>query len=701
MRHRLIAGLFLLAGAGIIGAVALRPVPPRPIIGMVRATEIKIAPEVSGHIADLPVKAGEHVAAGTVIAVLSNPELDAAVGEAEAAVLEAKAARDRVYAGIRQEEVDIAAHEIQKANADVTLAQQQYRRVSELAATAHASQQQLDNARAAVAVTVSRLKSAELSHAEAQSGPTQEERSKADAAVAAAQASLAVVQRRQEKLQIKAPADGVVEVVVAELGEATVPGRTILTITDAGKPWFNFNIREDQLHGLGIGSQMTLIEGKDNRQLTAHISEMRRLGDFATLGRAWAASGRPSALLEQLPAVRGRADRLELLEQHRIWARSVEATAAAQPIRRPDPRPRDGRIRLGLMSADLRDHPVGYFALPLFDHRDAGRFELFCYSFFRGEADRAQSHFAQRATAFRKLPDATTREAAQIIADDRLDMLIELGGSTDMNRPEVMAYRPAPIQASWLGYPHSTGLAAIDHFICDPFTRPGDPALLAETALVMPKSWVAFSPAVFTGSPAVDPTPPRDRTGWITFGTANNPYKYNRATIGAWARAVAAVPDSRFMIVRPEAGSESFRRNLEQLFAAQGVDPARLDFRPVRGGQMALYNQIDISLDTFPLTGGTTTVEALWMGTPVVSLRGEAFYERLSHSILSNVGLADLVADDVDGFVEIAARLAADGPRRAALRATLREQVSQSPLGQAETFARDFYEMIAARVGAS
>jgi len=132
MRHRLVAGLLLVAGAGIIGAVALRPVPPRPIIGMVRATEIKIAPEVSGHIAALQIKAGDPVTAGMVVAQLSNPELDAAVGEAEAAVLEAKAVRDRVYAGIRQEEVDIAAREIEKANADVTLAQQQYRRIESL-----------------------------------------------------------------------------------------------------------------------------------------------------------------------------------------------------------------------------------------------------------------------------------------------------------------------------------------------------------------------------------------------------------------------------------------------------------------------------------------------------------------------------------------------------------------------------------------
>jgi predicted O-linked N-acetylglucosamine transferase (SPINDLY family) len=460
-----------------------------------------------------------------------------------------------------------------------------------------------------------------------------------------------------------------------------------------------YRLARGALEGGGLNSAHLMIFNRVFHSACA-LDDAERLGDFATLGRACAAGGQPSALLEQLPAVRTPADRLELLEQHRIWARSVEAVAAARPIRRPDPRPRDGRIRLGLMSSDLRDHPVGYFALPLFEHRDAGRFDLFCYSFFPGEEDRAQSHFAGRATAFRRMSDATVREAAQTIAEDRLDVLIELGGSTAMNRPEVMAYRPAPIQASWLGYPHSTGLAAIDHIICDPFTKPSNPALMSETALLLPNSWVAFSPAAFTGCPAVEPSPPQDRTGSITFGTANNPYKYNRAAISAWARTVAAVPNSRFMIVRPEAGSETFRRNLEQMFAAEGVDPSRLVFRAVRGGQMEHYNEIDISLDTFPLTGGTTTVEALWMGMPVVSMKGEAFYERLSYSILSNVGLADLVADDVEGFVRIAAQLAADRPRRAALRSTLREQMARSPLGQAETFARDFYEMIAARVGA-
>jgi multidrug resistance efflux pump len=276
-----VVGALVLAGAGAVAYLALRPVPPRPIVGMVRATEIKITPEVTGRIAALPFKRGDHVAAGAVVVELSNPELAAAVGEAEAALLEAQAARDRVYAGVRHEEVAIAAQNIEKMRADLALAQKQLARIAKLSADGYASKQQLDNAKAAVADTTAQLKAAQSTHAEAETGPTLEERAVADAQVAVAQASLTVLQRRLEKLEIRAPTAGVVETVVGELGEATVPGRTLLTVAATQSPWFSFNIREDQLHGLGIGSQLALIQGEDGQRIAARISEIRRLGDFA------------------------------------------------------------------------------------------------------------------------------------------------------------------------------------------------------------------------------------------------------------------------------------------------------------------------------------------------------------------------------------------------------------------------------------
>jgi len=428
------------------------------------------------------------------------------------------------------------------------------------------------------------------------------------------------------------------------------------------------------------------------------FDDLAKVGDFKSRGRSWASTNRHTALLKQLAFVRSDEDRRELVEQHRIWGRLVEAKVAEKPIKRPPPRPKDGRVRLGLMSSDLRRHPVAFFALPLFDHLDRERFDVYCYSFYEGQEDPLQAYIAKQVTAFRWIPDTRSRDVAQVIADDQLDMLMELGGSTHMNKLDVMAFKPAPIQASWLGYPHSAGLSAIDYFVCDPYSQPTDPALMIEKPLVMPHSWLALGKAVFSDGHVLVDGMPEERNGFLTFGTANNPHKYNRGVLTAWARVLAAVPGSRFAFVRPEGSSATFRRNVLGEFAAHGIGEERIVFNTIRAAHMPFYNEMDISLDPFPLTGGTTTTESLWMGVPVVSLRGEAFFERLSYSILSNAGLGDLVAKDLDEYQEIALKLAGDRERRRELRAGMRERLRASPLGQTEAFARDFYDMIARAV---
>jgi predicted O-linked N-acetylglucosamine transferase (SPINDLY family) len=432
----------------------------------------------------------------------------------------------------------------------------------------------------------------------------------------------------------------------------------------------------------------------------AAFDDFDKVGDFATRGRGWATSGRHTAMLKQLAHVKSLDDRYELLEQHRIWARETEAYAAKNPISRKPPRAQDGKIRLGFMSSDLRAHPVGYFALPLFEHVD-DRFEVYCYSFYQGpHADKMQEFFASKCAAYRWNPDIGARDAAQMIADDQLDMLFELGGSTHMNKLEVMAFKPAPLQASWLGYPHSAGLSTIDYLLCDPYNTPPRRDLLVEQPLTMPKSWIALGRMVFSEVVPITEGVPSDRNGRITFGTANNPHKYNRETIALWSHVLNAVPDSTFMFIRPEGGTATFRKNVIAEFGRNGVSPERVLFSTIRGRHMPFYNEVDITLDPFPLTGGTTTTESLWMGVPVVSLIGEAFYERLSYSILANSGLADLATEDPAEYVRIAKDLAADRARRLALRHSLREQIRSGPLGQTEQFARDFYDLVAATVRA-
>lgn len=425
----------------------------------------------------------------------------------------------------------------------------------------------------------------------------------------------------------------------------------------------------------------------------ADYDAVDQLGDFSSRGRRWAESGRHTAFLIHLADVRTPEDRHELVEHHLIWGRKALAAAGRRPLVNRGPRTPNGKIRIGFMSSDLRAHPVAYFALPLFEHYDRSRFEVYCYSFFQGEEDGLQKRITDWVDGFRWVKDVPDHEVAQMIADDQLDMLIELGGSTHMNKLGVMAFKPAPLSASWLGYPHSAGLESIDHFILDPYVVPPDRSLVIEEPLLMPKSWIAMGELAFRERPVAEVIP-EVRNGYITIGTANNPYKYSRDMLRGWARVMAAIPDSRFLFIRPEGNAPSFRRNIVAQFEAEGISPERVQFEAVRGAHMPFYNELDFSLDTFPQTGGTTTCEALFMGVPVITKVGAAVFERLSYSILSNAGLGDLCAHSDEEFLQIALKLAADRPRREALHQGLRAQLKASPLGQTQQFSVDFYEML-------
>jgi predicted O-linked N-acetylglucosamine transferase (SPINDLY family) len=336
---------------------------------------------------------------------------------------------------------------------------------------------------------------------------------------------------------------------------------------------------------------------------------------------------------------------------------------------------------------------VSYFALPIFELYDRTQFDMVCYSFNPAPPDPVQSRIASMVHRFDTLHSLPDDAVAAHIAADELDVLIELGGSTHLNRLEVMAFQPAPVQVSWLGYPHSAGLSRISHIVVDPYLCPPDPMLLTETPLKMPASWVCLGRLGFADQPIADDLP-EERFGVVTFGTMNNPYKYTPACIHAWASVMQAVPESRFLFVRPESGVPAFRDFIAAHFAAHGIARGRLVFRAVRGDHLRHYNDMDISLDTLPQTGGTTTCECLWMGVPVVSLTGEAFFERLSTSNLTNAGLADFAVADTRDYVARAVALVRDRAGRRTLRATLRQRIKTSPLGDQPAWVRDFTRAI-------
>ncbi|HUL86573.1 MAG TPA: HlyD family efflux transporter periplasmic adaptor subunit [Pseudolabrys sp.] len=281
-RRNIVLGLLaVFTGAGAY--VWWRPAPAAPVVGIVRATEIRVAPEVGGQVTAIRAAKGTHVRAGDVVAELSAVEIAASVGQARATLAAAVASRNHVYAGVRAEQIAGLAAEIAKAKSRLAYAEAQLSRTSALARTDTASQQALDQATNDMAAARADVAEAEANHAAALAGPTREERAIADAQVQAAAAALAVLERRLDKTVLRAPADGVVTVVVAEVGENISVGQPVLSIQESGKQWLSFNAREDSLHDLTVGTRLD-VQGQ-REAIPAVVTELLALGPFA----AWQA----------------------------------------------------------------------------------------------------------------------------------------------------------------------------------------------------------------------------------------------------------------------------------------------------------------------------------------------------------------------------------------------------------------------------
>ena len=283
--YKRIIALGLLVIAISAGAYALswpEQAAPTTIVGVVRSTEVRVAPEVGGQLATVKVKKGDHVRAGDVVAELSAIELNAAVGQARAARAAAVASRDHVYAGEREEQVATLAAEIAKAKSRLAYVESQLTRTSTLARNDNASQQALNQAQYDVASARADVAEAEANHAAAVAGPTREERAIADAQVQAATTALAVLEKRLDKTILRAPADGVVSVVVAEVGEAIRAGEPVLVIEEPGQRWLSFNVREDRLYGLAMGATVPVVRSGAREATPAVVTELLPLGPFAT-----------------------------------------------------------------------------------------------------------------------------------------------------------------------------------------------------------------------------------------------------------------------------------------------------------------------------------------------------------------------------------------------------------------------------------
>jgi len=375
--------------------------------------------------------------------------------------------------------------------------------------------------------------------------------------------------------------------------------------------------------------------------------------------------------------------RATILARHRDWGRR-HAPPAPSPAPDRDP---GRRLRLGYVSADLGRHPVGFFLLPALRHHDRRAFDVVCYS-GRRAPDAWTRRLRAEADGWVETADLDDAALEARIRADRVDLLVDLAGHTAGNRLAVFARRPAPLQLSWLGYPGTTGLAAIDHLIADcAQIPPGDECWYVERVERLDPGYVCYAPP--EDAPAVAPLPAAAR-GHVTFGSLNNPAKLNPAVLRLWARVLRAVPGARLLLAWPSLADPEVRSRLEALAAAAGLAPARLDLRPGGGPRefLALYGEIDVALDPFPYSGGLTTLEALWMGVPVVTWPGDRFAGRHAASHLGQAGFADWICPGPAAYVARAAEAAADLERLAALRAALRRRLAASPLLDGAGFAR-------------
>jgi predicted O-linked N-acetylglucosamine transferase (SPINDLY family) len=380
-----------------------------------------------------------------------------------------------------------------------------------------------------------------------------------------------------------------------------------------------------------------------------------------------------------------RYDARAIFEEHRRFGETFARRAIAPRTERAWPR----RLRIGYVSPDFCSHVVMFFFEPILARHDRGRFEVFCY-YTDPEKDVVTERLRALAEHWVDCEHLSEDQFAERIRADRIDILVDLAGHTAGNSLTVFAMKPAPLQATYVGYPNTTGMTAMDYRITDALADPPGEAdrLHTERLLRLPGSFCCYRPSADT--PEVNPLPAAT-AGTIMFGCFNNFHKMSGEFLETVAKVLHAVPGSRFLLKGRPLSIGHIADAVRERFARHGITRERLELRGWSKGSkdhLAIYGEVDIALDSYPYNGTTTTCESLWMGVPVVSLAGDRHAWRVGASLLGAMGLDDLVARDTAQYVAICARLAGDPARLAELRSTLRERMRRSPLMQEESFTR-------------
>ncbi len=351
------------------------------------------------------------------------------------------------------------------------------------------------------------------------------------------------------------------------------------------------------------------------------------------------------------------------------------------------------RLRVGLVSGDFLNHPVGFFLEGLLAHIDPARIELVAYPTHHKE-DELTARIRPYFSKWKSLVGKSDEAAAHLIHADSVHVLLDIAGHTSYNRLPVFAWKPAPVQAMWLGYFATTGIAEMDYILGDKWTLPD-----GEEHNFVEKGW-RLSGAQWCMTPPKEDIKvaelPALRNQSITFGTLNNIAKMNARVVACWARILSEMPNSRLYLNIRNLHNDALMKNVIEWFAAHGIAENRLILETTSGRVAALnsYNKIDIALDPFPYPGGTTSYEALWMGVPILTMRGSTYLSHLGESIMHNAGLPEWIAADEEDYIAKAVAFGSNLADLANLRSSLRARVLASPLFDATLFARSFEEAL-------
>jgi len=347
-------------------------------------------------------------------------------------------------------------------------------------------------------------------------------------------------------------------------------------------------------------------------------------------------------------------------------------------------------LRIGYISGDFRQHPVAYFVYALLKYHDTTRFTVYCYAVNQTN-DVLTEQLQRLPIVWRDVRTKDWAEAARIVRDDEIDILVDLSGHTAGNCLPVLAWQPAPVQICGIGYMNSTGLRNVDYFLSDVHCAPtSDSPYFTEKLLRLPRTHLCYTrPSPF---PDILSLPPCRRQGFITFGCFNNYAKITDTMLMLWSQILERVPGTRLLLKHQIFSSKEGRRLAENRLVRLGIDVERVTARGFSDEYLSEYNDVDIALDTAPYTGGLTTCEALYMGVPVITLAGNRHGARFGVSLLNNVGLSDLVAQTPEEYVAIAVELANSPKVINGLRHKLRGMMASSPLMDRLGYVREVEE---------